>query len=369
MRAWLVLVAALAGCRGLLGIDDGRLLGDGGAEADADGAVPVDVPTCFGTGMVSLCLAAPPTAPRAFATTMFDTATACDQVVTLGSGLEVCVVAGSSISVSGAATLRAIGPRPLVLVAAGPITIDGTVSVSSQRTGATGAGAQASCIGQIAPQNSGGGAGGGAGGSYGGQGGAGGTGNLDGATASGGLAAAPAIPITPRGGCPGGRGGSGGGANTAAGGAGGGAVYLIATEPITITGAITANGAGGSGGVATDGGGGGGGAGGLVGFDAPVVAISGTVTANGGGGGEGAGNAGGTSGADGGATLQPAPGGAGIAANGGDGGDGAAGTAAGDAGANATGGGGGGGGGAGYIYVRSAAAMLAGTVSPAPSVQ
>jgi hypothetical protein len=348
---WRILVGVLAvsGCRGILGIEDPTLA------TEPDAPLPPDAPTCFGTGLVTVCFAAPPSGRldvEAETATVINTNTACDPYI---GDPGWCVVARSVVAVSG--TLRAFGSRPLVLVASDSVTVIGAIDVSSV------AGDPSTCdpgIGAAAPS------GGGAGGTFGGT---GGNGGASGTGAPGGVAAAIGGVPSLRGGCPGGAGASAGGV----GGLGGGAVYVIAGASITIPGTINASGGGGFGGTGDfirPGGAGGGGAGGMIGLDAPVVEIVGSVLANGGGGGEGGGNP--NPGARGESPTKPdgpAAGGAGGAIYGGDGGPGGAGTSAagaGIAGNNNIGGGGGGGGGVGIIRVFPTRTF--GTnVSPPPS--
>lgn len=332
----------------------------GGGGGDAAGP-PVDASPCFGTGLVRLCLATPPTQPVTFgSSTTLDTDTSPACAPYDGTGL--CVVAGTGVVIG--APLRATGSRPLVIASAGSIIVGGDLDVASRRVGSTmspGAGAMAPgalCVAGDPPAQKGGGPGG----SFGGRGGDGGIG----ATTS--AAAAPAVTAVTalRGGC---AGRAGHGTNPGAGGAGGGAVYLIARGGIVIGASINASGAGGGGALA-DGGGGGGGSGGMIGLDAPTISVAAPVFANGGGGGEGGGMLAGNNGGTPGGATQPAPGGNGGAPNGGDGGAGSAGAnkAGGRGGDNtATAGGGGGGGGAGIILVFPGPLSGGTNVSPPPT--
>ena len=332
------------------------------APVDAPEMVTVDAPPdaapCYGAGLITICPSAPVTDSLAItANTTLDTDTSPLCIVYSGGELDVCVVAATTISIAATQRLHAIGTRPLVLLATGAMTIDGTLDVTF------GAGANpATCVAPTAAT----GKQGGAGGSWQGRGGSGG----NAVSGTGPVAAPGTTTVALRGGC---RGGSGaGGGSPGAGGSGGGAVYLIA-QSIAIDGAINASGAGGARGRNASGGGGGG-AGGFIGLDAPaiMVATDARVFANGGGGGEG-----GTPNKDGNSGSTPndpgtATGGAGGANHGGNGGAGAAGTLLdgddGRAGGTCDRGGasgGGGGGGAGFIYVYPAQ-VLGGTVSPAP---
>lgn len=285
------------------------------APADAHQAA-VDANLCYGSGIVTACLSAPPIQPVVFSigTTLVDTddVSNCTQVVAQPrSGPEVCVIAGTTVTVSN--TVIATGGRPLVLIGADTVTINGTIDVSSKasprRIGA--GGSQGPCSDPGLADADGHGGGGGAGGSLGTRGGDGGTGDqtmmgLNHTAAKGGTAGDPqAMPGFLRGGCAGEHGGASGFGNGAQGGDGGGAVYLIAGHKITITGDVFASGAGGGANFEGNGeqqGGGGGGSGGLIGLESPAIEIAraSLVVANGGGGGGGGGpDSGGFAGDDG----------------------------------------------------------------------
>jgi hypothetical protein len=357
---------------------------DGAVDPDAS-PIMIDGRTCFGTGLLNVCLSSLPTEAVTLSgsASPLDTGVdaRCRQIVPQSGGPELCVIAGTTVTVSG--TFVAIGTRPLVLVATDAVNVPGTLDVSSKLVGSRkGAGAgTGTCTTPGAGANDAGGGGGGAGGSFGTAGGKGGTGDLNTSdlptgAGTGGLAGtAQAAPTMLRGGCSGARGGEGdvaGGAHPGGvAGDGGGAVYLIAGKTITIDGGVFASGAGGGANSASAGseqGGGGGGAGGMIGLDAPTVKVSGRVAANGGGGGGGGGlGGGGVPGGDGSTTAwnQRAP--AGPAADIGAG-PGAAGTALGvttnlDGGSN-DGGGGGGAGGLGLVWVYGA--LQGNMISPAP---
>ncbi|HEY5946261.1 MAG TPA: hypothetical protein VIV40_12250 [Kofleriaceae bacterium] len=339
---------------GVANHDDAGLFDAAAATTDA-----TDAQSCFGAGLVTVCPTAPVTAPLSITSnTTIDTETSPLCVAyTGGTENAYCVIAATTISISPNRRLRAIGARPLVVLATTSITIDGTIDVS-----AGAASNPSACV----PPTAATGSQGGAGGSYRGRGGAGG-GKVSGV----GPASAPATTaIAFRGGCDGGSGAGGGGGG---GGNGGGAMYLAAPA-ITINGTLNAAGTGGGAGISASGGGGGG-AGGFIGLDAPAVSVASgaRIFANGGGGGEGAtpnhsGNSGSTAG-----STSAASGGSGNAKHGGDGGAGSAGTslngvdgsAGGSCGRNASSGGGGGGG-AGTIYVFPAQ-TLGGSISPPPA--
>jgi hypothetical protein len=338
---------------------------------DARPAAPPDAPpgaqACYGTGIVQVCFAAPPTDPLTIENqnpTIIDTANPAMCAATVSGADNYCVLVGTTITVD--ATLRATGPKPLVLIASDSITVTQLIDVGSHRSipEFIGAGADPMTCMSGTPAGT---SGGGAGGSFTGKGGNGGAAPGGG---PGGQAVNGAISITElRGGCPGQAGNGGGGG---AGGHGGGAVYLIAGNRIDITGpGINAAGEGGNPGLPSGGvssGAGGGGSGGMIGFDAPTIMCTSLLLANGGGGGEGSGVT--TIGVPGDdpSTTAAAAGGTGGTNNGGDGGDGSTGPAAGPGGnasnGGAGGGGGGGGGGAGLIKAP-ATANLGTNVSPA----
>jgi len=356
-------------CNAQLICEDGEgAINDAGI--DTPGIPPVDARTCFGTGIVQVCLASAPTQPLAISNlTTIDTMTSSMCVPTVSGGTNYCVVAATSIMING--TLRATGAKPLVLVASDSISVSQLIDVGSHRTPPEfiGAGADPATCMAGTPAGT---RGGGAGGSFTGKGGNGGNAAAAGA---GGQAANGTTPITElRGGCPG-QDGDGGGKG--AGGHGGGAVYLIAVNRIDITGpGINAAGEGGDSGkggpaaAPISSGAGGGGAGGMIGFDAPTITCASLLLANGGAGGEGSGvTTDGAPGADP-STTAAAPGGTGNSVIGGDGGNGSSGAAAGPGtnGINGSsmasndGGGGGGGGGAGLI--KGPMAKLGSNVSP-----
>lgn len=339
-----------------------------------------NAPGCFGTDPFVICLAALPTAPLSISlTTKIDTTNSPMCVATTSSSsADYCVVAATTIAITG--RLRAIGSKPLVLLATDSITVstaNGLIDIGNHR-GDTDLGAGAdpvTCLPGTAP----GGRSGGAGGSFTGTGGRGGA--PAGLVTGGGQAAPGNTSITTlRGGCAG-QAGDGGGP----GGRGGGAVYLLAgskielaTSAIPNTG-INAAGEGGSqgvsGAVSVAGGGAGGGSGGMILFDAPTITCSGLILASGGGGGEGNGaTSKGNPGEDP-TSLDPAAGGSGDP-GGGNGGAGSSAVAAGNGTNGSTGqfdalgdggSGGGGGGGAGLIKAPSGANLGTQVSPPATS--
>ncbi len=340
-----------AGCSQVFGLDPPtlRAVADGGADAFSG-----DGPFCYGSSLVHVCFAAPPTGFIAPAVPIDTTATtACDDTLNTN---DWCVIAGADVSFRQA--INAVGSRPLVVVATGTITVDSMLDVSSHRGAPQGAGSDMPGCSSASALT---GTTGGPGGSFGGTGGPGSNGQ---ATAG--------LPLTVtmlRGGCR----GNDGGTSAGTGGYGGGAVYLIASQiNVTASGIIDASGEGGSGGLAPNGGGGGGGSGGLVGLEAPMVNVVGQVYANGGGGGQGGGQTiSGNAGSDPSAPSLGAQGGNGGASTGGTGGIGSFGiTKNGGAGSNgsASAGGGGGGGAAGVVWLQGTLTISSGgSVAPPPT--
>ncbi|HEX3474111.1 MAG TPA: hypothetical protein VHT91_03670 [Kofleriaceae bacterium] len=358
--------------------------GDGGV--DPGDAMPgsTDAQLCFGSGLVTVCLSSAPSRAVSYPTdTLLDTtgSASCTQTMAQAGGPELCILAGTTVTIGG--TLTVIGSRALVLVAADSLTVSGAVDASSTSSGRLGAAAnQGSCVDPdpIAGADDTGGAGGGAGGGLGTKGGTGGTGDLNDSgppagQARGGVAGPPQALTVLRGGCRGGDGGAGDLQHRSPGGDGGGAVYLIAGTTIHLSGDVFASGAGGGatqGGLGSEQGGGGGGAGGMIGLDAPGLEILGRVAANGGAGGGGGGEVGGSPGGDGTTASWNTPATGGTGGGSIPGGNGAPGTAIGatsnvDGSSNA-GGAGGGAGGLGIIVVHGA--MSGGTkMSPAPTAR
>jgi hypothetical protein len=367
----------------------GRVDASGGGGDDDAGKPPPDAQQCFGVGLLAnLCLDAAPTGDRTFAAMSFDTGgSGCTKVIAQTGDPELCVVAGKTITVTGA--FVATGSRALVMIAADTLIVQagGSIDASSRTSNGPRKGAAAN-TGTCSSLNRGGsdsgGGGGGAGGSFGTVGGNGGSGDgndngspKNGASPGAAVGMAQATPTILRGGCPGSAGGDGSAnVNNAGGpaGDGGGAVYLIAVNTITVAGDVFASGGGGgarAGGTGQEEGGGGGGAGGMIGLDARTINVTGHVVANGGGGGGGGTtDRGGTAGGDGTTTTWN------VRANGGSGGSTGSMTAGGGAkgttvgvtsmfdGDNSTGGAGGAAGGLGVIWTWGA---LTGTmISPTP---
>lgn len=288
--------------------------------------------TCFGDDPFKLCFASAPTGAIDVSTaTTFDTVngtisgTPLTCATPMSGGTGYCVLAAKTITVS--TPFRAVGLRPLVLVASESIIVptSASIDVGSHRVPveSIGAGADPStgCNAGTLPTTGNGTGGGGAGGSFiegGGSAGNGGNGGGGAGQRAPGILTVTAI----RGGCPG---EDGAGDSKGARGHGGGAVFLFAGHGIAVSGTIRANGEGGAGATGMNTGGGGGGSGGMIGFSAPNIMVTGAVLANGGGGGGGAATVEGNPGSDA-VTTDPAAGGAGGSAIGGDGGAGSAGS-------------------------------------------
>ncbi len=326
---------------------------------------------CYGSAPHTICFASAPTGNLDVSTpTTFDTVigTALTCATPMSGGTGDCVLAASTITISS--MLRAIGLKPLVLVAADSISvpISGSIDVGSHRqpTESIGAGGDpvAGCNAGTPPGTTGGTSGGGAGGSFMGAGGDGGSGGVGGVAGVHG--AAQGIDTVIRGGCPG-QDGAGPAVSKGVHGHGGGAVFLIARNSITVNGTIKAGGEGGGAAAPAASGAGGGGSGGMIGFDAITIMVTGTLVANGGGGGEGSSNAlAGNPGVDA-SVTNAAVGGSNATSGGGDGGNGASGAAAGPCvnGMDGMGGGGGGGGVGGAGLIKGPPASLGTSVSPA----
>lgn len=328
-----------------------------GSDGGVGGNPIVDAPpgvTCYGTSTQSRICVMPPPTDAITLPSMIDTDASplCKSVVSSPAG---CVVVGTTLIANG--TIVVIGMRPLILVGASSIAVNGTIDAASHRGVRRGPGANPGACSTPGAATS---VGGGAGGSFAASGGSGGS-NENG-TGGGSPGAATPDPPSIRGGCAGGAGGSSGGS----GGDGGGVVLLVAGNSISVDGAINVSGAGGAGTPTGDCGGGGGGSGGMIALDAPTVTGSGRLVANGGaGGGGGGGPASGGGEPDPAAPMVRATGGP-ASGSGGKGGDGGAGAAPlGGPGSGANGNGSGGGGGAGSVgVIRFYGAAFLGTRSP-----
>lgn len=289
-------------------------------------------------------------------------------------GRAICVYVFQSLTVEDTGVIVAQGSQPLVILAAGDITIRGVIDVgahgsSSGPSGRSGAAANWSadgvCGGSTGVCPSGYDAGGGGGGN-GGHGGDGGGPVLDCAGIGGEPRSVGADRSVLRGGCGGAGGETGDGGGGGAGGAGGGAFQMSSAGVLTIaaSGMVSAGGGGGEGALFWSGGGGGG-AGGHVILEALDVVVEGVVAANGGGG--GASDAG-DPGADGYASDERAMGGPSPALvdRGAGGSGGADSDPDGEDGSAGDWNGGGGGGGAGRIHLMTltGVATTPGIVSP-----
>lgn len=358
MRFVTAILIASAGCKSLLGIDDG-VVTDAGRDTAGDVAMP-DAMTCYGTAPYDVCVTVE--------LGMLEVPPVIDTTTCNGGAHEAhgwCVIGAQMLEV--ASDVSVTGSRPLVLLGSDLLTVEGLVDASSHSASnpsasTSGPGANPPMCPLAGPGttsvNGGGGGAGGTLGTRGGDGGGGDNGVVDAGTAGN------VIPgeLGLRGGCKGGRGGT----PSDPGGDGGGAVYLLSGTRIEIQGGVNASGGGGGAGKASKGGGSGGGSGGVILVAAPTIILYGSLWANGGGGGGGADN--GASGmTGGGSTDAGSSGGGGIAGSplAGRGGNGASGTAEGFDGIDdQTGaGGGGGGGGVGVIRVFGALSNM-GQISP-----
>ena len=360
------MLASVLGCRQILGLhelpdDSGGMPRQDATKRDAPADIASEGVVCVGT-LVSFCGLATIGTLALTDTFNTDSDPRC-QVRNQPAGSPVCVVTGTRVTIPSTVVIE--GSRPLAIVASDAIEVDAALQMSSG-SGHVAAGANdASCPKGDGASSANDGGGGGAGGSFGAPGGDGGNSGMGPLGGTHG----PAVEIASlRGGCAGGSGGDGGNGGFGVGGASGGAVYLIATNHITISGAVAANGNGGTGAAAgsDDAGGGGGGSGGLVALEAAAIDVLGAVIANGGGGGAAGGNS--SSGSNGdspSAQYDAAAKGGAPSGSGGAGGNGGAIGSPAAAGKTPLGGGGGGGGGSvGIVWTKG---TLTGTeISPAP---
>lgn len=374
-----VVVSASMGCSFQIGSGGAPRDGDpDGRDPDApvhDAAVLPDAfqfdaspATCFGpaSGALRICLPTLPTQPLVVPASVDTDACPGGFVIDPSPAApDVCVLAGTTATISG--TVTAIGTRPLVLLATGAMVVgpSATIDVSSYRNGQRGAGANhTGCPEGGAPGSSANGGGGGAGGSHQTRGGNGGAGGGGAAGTAGATGTQPFL----RGGCRGANGGAGSSAG-GAGGDAGGALYVLSAGALEIHGKLRASGAGGVGAAAGKGGGGGGGSGGMIAlYGAPLSVTAGAqIWANGGGGGGGAASS--ASGSDGSESFTPTSpanfgtGGSG-GGTGGNGGGGAIATQPGGTGQTGDRGGGGGGGGVGVIDNAGGVGITGGAISP-----
>lgn len=309
-------------------------------------------------------------------------------------GPELALLHVGTLTINENVDVRVTGSRPLVIISAEDIVLNGSIEAGAegQTAGAggaepgagAGAGQEGAHFEGTSNDAGGGGAGHATAGGRGAQGcterGGFGTSCDDSDAAEGGpagVAYGEAALETLFGGSGGGRGGEGGNSCPGGpGGAGGGAVQLYALGTITVgsNGGVSVGGGGGQGGDRQDGedscaasGGGGGGSGGSVYLQADSIRIDGVIAANGGGGGAASdGLVPGESGDDGALGSTPAAGGADPGDGGSPGGAGAAGRSGPQQGEDQDGepNGGGGGGAAGRIVFNCNDLEGTGTVSP-----
>src|ERR1043166_618349 len=100
------------------------------ASGDAAGVVN---PRCFGTHLVNVCLPAVPAQPQLLGEPMVIDTGALPSCAPTTDGAISCVIAATDLTID--TRIRAVGPRPLVLVASGSITITsrGVIDVGSHR--------------------------------------------------------------------------------------------------------------------------------------------------------------------------------------------------------------------------------------------
>lgn len=264
----------------MFGFEDPVVATDDSSVGDTDGSDRV----CLIHG-IDLCpyVPGPPLIAPA-GTTTIDTSDAASCSAMIAGSPEVCVVYADSISVEVGGVLRGIGSRALVLASNSGILVAGTIDVSSERIGLTGAAANDTTCVVVVGEDAAAGAGGGAGASFQGNGGDGG----DGGNGQGGPSQqGGAEPLIPRGGCLGGNGGRGAGLDGGVGGSSGGSVWLLASGTIDVSGQVRANGAGGT--PSSDkAGGGAGGSGGFIVLAGAELVGTGGCYSNGGAGASGA---------------------------------------------------------------------------------
>jgi len=69
---------------------------------------------------------------------------ACTAIVDTSPGIAACVLAAQHVTLTGGDAFKAMGSRPLVIIGALDMAIDGTLSASSTRIGLVGPGANGS---------------------------------------------------------------------------------------------------------------------------------------------------------------------------------------------------------------------------------
>ncbi|MEO7734160.1 MAG: hypothetical protein ABIY55_24570, partial [Kofleriaceae bacterium] len=192
----LIMVAALGGCGfGSVALDvphdgntnvppaiDAMIIAPPIDAAPVDTIAPpsLDAQVCLGHGLVKICFSTLPTDPITLTAEMSPYDTGVDTncpVRAVQGGIELCVVAGRTVTVPSA--FVAIGARPLVIVGIEDVTIEsaGSIDVSSKAGVRKGAGANTGTCSMGDPAEAdGGGGGGGGGGGLGTAGGVGGEG-------------------------------------------------------------------------------------------------------------------------------------------------------------------------------------------------
>ena len=91
-----------------------------------------DGQVCFGSGLVKVCLDGAPAAAVSYSGVgALDTSNAanCTKTFANPGGPDLCVVAGTTVTVAG--TLTVTGNRALVLIGATTVSVPGTLDVSS----------------------------------------------------------------------------------------------------------------------------------------------------------------------------------------------------------------------------------------------
>lgn len=366
-------------------------IADDGVDVDAGGPfAPIphlaEGEQIFGTGDLDLAAGFINTDTLTVPATSLGTSTF-DAVAQSPSGPELAVLRVGTLKIPGGKLVRVAGERPLVIVAAGAVMIDGMLDASARldQYGAGGSGERAgdgrggdgNTLSPFADS-------GGGGASYGGLGAGGGFAeNMIVAGGVPGVTFGDAMLTILIGGSGGGRGQSGD-CMPALGGGGGGAIEIYSAVSIRIKhdGYVAAGGGGARGGVECNtsnaGAGSGGGSGGAIYLIAPLIDNDGAIAANGGGG-SGGGSSGsgmngsGDPGANGGHTTTAAAGGLGGGPSGEIGGAGATRIASAVEGAGFTGSGneggngGGGGGGVGRIVIVTAPLGYTNTGTVTPS--
>jgi len=112
-------------CNQMTGFCEARAGGiDAGDAMPGDAMGSSDAQLCFGGGLVKVCLSSPPNRAVSYATdTLLDTTGSanCTQTIAQADGPELCVIAGTTVTIG--VTLTVIGSRALVLVATDSLTV------------------------------------------------------------------------------------------------------------------------------------------------------------------------------------------------------------------------------------------------------